>query len=240
MYQTKKMLKGLQKLLMYNKSNSVQYSSPIVDVAFGRREPYLVTNRAGAKLGCASRGVEVQRSVTVPQAHYVLNNNLNQKQSEAVDIALAMQDIGIIHGPPGTGKTTVVVEIICRAVSLGWQVLIAAPSNTAVDNILEKLISVTPDQEGHRRKSKKKTSATTASKTGAIKVVRLGHPARISKTAQKYSLEALVKKDDDMTVVDDIKDQIAEVVNNEKSTKGERNKIKDMRKEAKSRGRKVV
>ncbi len=93
-----KMLKGLQKLLMYNKSNSVQYSSPIVDVAFGRREPYLVTNRAGAKLGCASRGVEVQRSVTVPQAHYVLNNNLNQKQSEAVDIALAMQDIGIIHG----------------------------------------------------------------------------------------------------------------------------------------------
>ncbi len=108
--------------------------------------------------------------------------------------------------------------------------LIAAPSNTAVDNILEKLISVTPDQEGqkflingcaafrvvtllvcffifsgHRRKSKKKTSATTASKTGAIKVVRLGHPARISKTAQKYSLEALVKKDDDMTVVDDIK-----------------------------------
>ncbi len=48
--------------------------------------------------------------------------------------------------PPGTGKTTVVVELICRAVSLGWDVLVAAPSNIAVDNILEKLLAVMPDQ----------------------------------------------------------------------------------------------
>ncbi len=49
--------------------------------------------------------------------------------------------------PPGTGKTTVVVEIIQRAISLGWRLLVSAPSNTAVDNILEKLIVVTMDQE---------------------------------------------------------------------------------------------
>ncbi len=48
--------------------------------------------------------------------------------------------------PPGTGKTTVVVELIYRAVSLGWDVLVAAPSNIAVDNILEKLLAVMPDQ----------------------------------------------------------------------------------------------
>ncbi len=93
-----KMLKGLQELLKYNKSNKVEYSSPVVDVAFGRRKPYLVTNRDRTKLSCASRDAEVQRSVTVPQAHCVINNNLNQKQSEAVDMALAMEDIGIIHG----------------------------------------------------------------------------------------------------------------------------------------------
>ncbi len=51
------------------------------------------------------------------------------------------------NSPPGTGKTTVVVEIIKRAVALGWRLLIAAPSNTAVDNILEKLIVVIMDQE---------------------------------------------------------------------------------------------
>ncbi len=55
----------------------------------------------------------------------------------------------------------------------------------------------------HRAKSK--ASTTTASETGAIRVVRLGHPARISKTAQNYSLAALLKKDGDMAVVDDIK-----------------------------------
>ncbi len=54
--------------------------------------------------------------------------------------------INFRDSPPGTGKTTVVVELIYRAVSLGWDVLVAAPSNIAVDNILEKLLAVMPDQ----------------------------------------------------------------------------------------------
>ncbi len=42
-------------------------------------------------------------------------------------------------------------------------------------------------------------------KTEAVKAVRLGHPARMSKAAQEYSLEALLKRSGDMTVVEDIK-----------------------------------
>mmetsp|Transcript_2872 Transcript_2872/g.7593 ORF Transcript_2872/g.7593 Transcript_2872/m.7593 type:complete len:378 (-) Transcript_2872:125-1258(-) len=50
--------------------------------------------------------------------------------------------ISLIHGPPGTGKTTAVVELIRRAVLVrGWRVLVCAPSNVAVDNVLEKLVS---------------------------------------------------------------------------------------------------
>ncbi len=93
-----KMLKGLQNLLMYSKSGNSKRSSPVVDVAFGRKEPYLVRNRGKSKLSCGPRDAEVQRGDATPRECCVINCNLNEKQSEAVDMALAMDDIGIIHG----------------------------------------------------------------------------------------------------------------------------------------------
>lgn len=67
------------------------------------------------------------------------NANLNQGQQEAVVSALEARDISLIHGPPGTGKTTTVVELIRQAVLRGKKVLLTASSNIAVDNVLEKL-----------------------------------------------------------------------------------------------------
>jgi ATP-dependent RNA/DNA helicase IGHMBP2 len=71
---------------------------------------------------------------------------------------LKAKDIGIIHGPPGTGKTTTIVEFIKQAVKIqGAKVLCCAPSNIAVDNILERLIV----------------------RANIPKCVRIGHPARM-------------------------------------------------------------
>ena len=64
--------------------------------------------------------------------------------------------IGIVHGPPGTGKATTVVEIIRQVVKSGEKVLMCSPSNVAVDNLVERLV---------REK---------------VKVVRLGHLARVN------------------------------------------------------------
>ena len=99
------------------------------------------------------------------------NRNLNEYQQTAVKASLAAEDVALVHGPPGTGKTTVLVEIIRQHVARGERVLATAPSNIAVDNILEKLIG-----------------------TG-LRVTRLGHPARTLESLRHGNLAAQIEED---------------------------------------------
>jgi len=50
------------------------------------------------------------------------NQNLDSSQKEAVKFALSQRDVAIVHGPPGTGKTTTVTEVILQAVKMGFKV----------------------------------------------------------------------------------------------------------------------
>ncbi|MGL4515020.1 MAG: IGHMBP2 family helicase [Lacipirellulaceae bacterium] len=93
---------------------------------------------------------------------------LDPTQQQAVRFALTALDIAVVHGPPGTGKTTTVVEFIRQAVLRGDRVLACAPSNTAVDNLLERLAN-------HK-----------------LRVVRLGHPARVRSALESHTLDAMV------------------------------------------------
>ena len=98
------------------------------------------------------------------------NTELNESQQAAIRFALSASDVAIIHGPPGTGKTTTIVELICQAISKRQKVLACAPSNTAVDNLLEKLVDARQ------------------------KAVRLGHPARVSERLHEHTLDAQVAR----------------------------------------------
>jgi ATP-dependent RNA/DNA helicase IGHMBP2 len=69
------------------------------------------------------------------------NKNLNESQRAAVAAIIANEDMLIVHGPPGTGKTTTLVEAIVQLVKTREKVLVSAPSNTAVDNISKGLIA---------------------------------------------------------------------------------------------------
>ncbi|MFA5975525.1 MAG: AAA domain-containing protein [Elusimicrobiota bacterium] len=111
------------------------------------------------------------------------NLRLNPYQREAVEKALAAQDVAVVHGPPGTGKTTVLVEIVQQAVARGARVLASAPSNIAVDNLLEKLLD-----------------------TG-LRVVRMGHPARILDSLRHATLSALVTEHDDQRHIQELDQQ---------------------------------
>lgn len=93
---------------------------------------------------------------------------MNPEQQQALDLADRAEQVALVHGPPGTGKTTVLVEVIRRAVARGEPVLACAPSNLAVDNLLERLAAAGVDG------------------------VRLGHPARVLPSVLEWTLEARV------------------------------------------------
>ena len=93
---------------------------------------------------------------------------LNPEQERALDLADRALDLALVHGPPGTGKTSVLVEVVRRAAARGEPVLAAAPSNLAVDNLVERLAEVGVDG------------------------VRVGHPARVLPALLEHTLEVRV------------------------------------------------
>ncbi|HLP35500.1 AAA domain-containing protein [Lacibacter sp.] len=68
------------------------------------------------------------------------NKKLNESQQQAIANIVANDQLCIVHGPPGTGKTTTLIEAIVQLVQQGEKVLVSAPSNTAVDHLAKGLL----------------------------------------------------------------------------------------------------
>jgi ATP-dependent RNA/DNA helicase IGHMBP2 len=93
---------------------------------------------------------------------------LNDSQNEAIRKIDAAKDVAIIHGPPGTGKTTTLVRAIKQTLKTEKQILVCSPSNIAVDLVTEKLA-----EQG-------------------VNVLRIGNPVRVSENLLKNTLDARV------------------------------------------------
>jgi len=76
----------------------------------------------------------------IPAPPHFSNKHLNDSQRDAITAIINNERMTLVHGPPGTGKTTTLIEAIVQLVKAGEKVLVAAPSNTAVDNIAKGLI----------------------------------------------------------------------------------------------------
>jgi ATP-dependent RNA/DNA helicase IGHMBP2 len=88
-----------------------------------------------------NQNVTLQKNSTESTEISFVNTKLNESQKHAVKGMLSDTDFTILHGPPGTGKTTTLIEGILQLTQKGKKLLVSAPSNTAVDNIAKGLLS---------------------------------------------------------------------------------------------------
>lgn len=137
---------------------------------------------------------------------------LNASQAAAVDAALRARDIVLIHGPPGTGKTTTVCDYLAAEVAAGRKVLACAPSNVAVDNMLERLavklgVLGAATTSGSSGSGSAPATAALAVAPGADlrPLVRLGHAARMQPHLTPFSLDAHVAVSEGTDIVKDAK-----------------------------------
>lgn len=151
-----------------------------------------------------------------------IDPSLNDSQKDAIRFALAAQDIALIHGPPGTGKTHTLIELILQLVQRKKRILVCGPSNVSVDNIVERL-------------AKTKTP-----------VVRIGHPARLLPSVLDHSLEVLTQTSDAGGIVKDIRKEMDEKQASIRKTRSGRERrgiydeLKLLRKEFRERESKCV
>jgi len=141
----------MKEALLKVKKKDISYP---LDVLLGHREP-----------------LKLKTQQTIKSFPF-FNKNLNEVQKRAVIKAVREEkELFLIHGPPGTGKTTTLVEIALQLAERGNKVLISADSNTAVDNFLEKLLQYRQDG-----------------------VVRVGNITRIFDNLLPYSLDYQVNE----------------------------------------------
>lgn len=124
--------------------------------------------------GSALRLLEVVLGQTPPRpprpgTWEPLDGALNDDQRKAVEIALFADDVALVHGPPGTGKTRVLVEVVRQCHARGERVLCLTASNAAVDNLAIALL------EADKR----------------LPLARAGHPARVHPLLEEHTLAGL-------------------------------------------------
>jgi DNA polymerase alpha-associated DNA helicase A len=148
--------------------------------------------------------------------------SLNDSQKEAIRFALASREVALIHGPPGTGKTHTLIELILQLLKQKFRLLVCGPSNISVDNIVERLAS-------HK-----------------VPMVRLGHPARLLPSVLNHSLDVLTRTSEAAALVQDVRKEMDDKQSSIRKTRNAKERrqiyteLKELRQEYRERERGCV
>lgn len=130
---------------------------------------------------------------------------LNKTQEQAVNEVLWAKDVEVVHGPPGTGKTTTLVEAIYETLHRETQVLVCAQSNMAVDWISEKLVD------------------------HGVPVLRIGNPSRVNDKMLSFTYERKFESHPDYPELWSIRKTIRQIKDNRKRGENVHQKIARLR-----------
>jgi len=151
-----------------------------------------------------------------------MSPSMNASQQQAVRCACTTASLHLIHGPPGTGKTTTLCEILRQLILVQKKrVLVTAPSNVAVDNILSKLMN-TNGQEGEITKG--------------IRPLRIGDIARVHESVARFSLEEMLRTSSDaFELVCDVKKEIDKALKEIRNRRQRYDEVRLLRAELRTR-----
>ncbi len=133
---------------------------------------------------------------------------LNPSQEKAVNEVLWAKDVEVVHGPPGTGKTTTLVEAIYETLKRETQVMVCAQSNMAVDWICEKLVD------------------------HGVPVLRIGNPSRVNDKMLSFTFERKFESHPDYPELWSIRKTIMQIRENKKKGDNVHQKIARLRERA--------
>lgn len=140
---------------------------------------------------------------------------LNKSQELAVNHIINAKDVAIVHGPPGTGKTTTLVESIYETLHRESQVLVCAQSNIATDFLCEKLID------------------------RGVSVLRIGNPARVNDKVFAHTYEKKYESHPDYSELWNIRKSVREIIKNIRNRSEGKDNIKEKLNKLKSRATEI-
>lgn len=147
--------------------------------------------------GTRARLLEVMLGVEAPKPTRAgtwtpFDEALHQDQKSAVEHGLFAEEVGLVHGPPGTGKTRVLVEIVRQCVARGEKVLCLTASNNAVDHLALSLLQAAPN----------------------LSLARAGHPARVHPMLESHTLAGLTEQHERRRLANKLLDEAFERLRN--------------------------
>ncbi|KAF8802852.1 P-loop containing nucleoside triphosphate hydrolase protein [Phlegmacium glaucopus] len=185
-------------------ANSVTYDR--MDKTIEQLEKIVIPGDSGGKSsGELNALIQVLLAMKLPASREPVNNltffddTLNDSQKAAVRFCLESPEVACIHGPPGTGKTHTLIEVIRQLTTASPsnpkanRVLVCGASNLSVDNILERLLAL-----------------PVVDKAAKLKVTRIGHPARVMahEGILDSTLEVKATRTDQAALAKDVKNEL--------------------------------
>lgn len=195
---------------------SVDTGVPLVNVLLGSEKPRF-------------KEVKVEKWFT----------DLNDSQRSAIEHCLGAETVACIHGPPGTGKTHTLVELIYQLLIGKPKILVTTPSNLALDNLLLRLYTL----------SKQEPFSPLLPRSA---ILRIGHPTRVQRDLIPTTLDYQAKNGDDGELIRDITKEIDGHLGDLGKKRGDRGavngkergkrweEVRELRKEYRQREAKVV